>query len=90
MQSVPALWTTPYGRVLLIKLGLFTLVGAVGAYNWRVTTPRVLATGGISRLRAAIAFELGFAVLLLGATAVLVATPPPAEAMDVPASAVAP
>jgi len=90
MQSVPALWTTPYGRVLLIKLGLFALVGAVGAYNWRVTTPRVLATGGISRLRAAIAFELGFAVLLLGATAVLVATPPPAEAMGVPASAVAP
>jgi putative copper export protein len=90
MQSVAALWTTPYGRILLIKLGLFALVGAVGAYNWRVTTPRVLATGGIARMRAAIGFELLFAVLLLGATAVLVATPPPAEAMDGPTSAVVP
>lgn len=82
MRSVTALWTSPYGRMLLLKLGLVALVAGAGAYNWRVATPRLLAAGGVSRMRAVMTMELLFAVCVLGVTAVLVATPPPVDAAE--------
>jgi putative copper export protein len=82
LQAVAPLWTTPYGRVLLIKLALVVAVGAAGAYNWRVATPRLLEAGGVARIRLVMLTELAFAILVLAVTSVLVATPPPGEAMD--------
>ena len=82
VQAVAPLWTTLYGRVLLIKLALVVAVGAAGAYNWRVATPRLLEAGGVARIRLVMLTELAFAILVLAVTSVLVATPPPGEAMD--------
>lgn len=79
LRSVSALWTSSYGRMLMLKLVLVALVGAAGAYNWRVATPRLAATGGIARIRTVMIAELLFAVLVLCATVVLTATPPPID-----------
>jgi putative copper export protein len=81
LGSVAALWETEYGWTLLIKLAWVALVAAAGAYNWRVATPRLLAAGGVRRIRGVIAAELLFALFALTVTAVLVATPPPVDAM---------
>ena len=74
------LWTTPYGRTLLVKLGLLLPLLATGAYNWlRVRPALSRGEGGARRLRRSGGAELAVAVAVLLATAVLVATPPPAE-----------
>jgi copper transport protein len=86
MRSVSALWTSLYGRILMLKLGLVVLVAAAGAYNWRVATPRLLSRGGVARIRGVMIAELVFAVCVLGATAVLTATPPPIDALEMPVS----
>jgi len=82
LRGFEPLWTTTYGRILLLKLALVAAVAVAGAYNWRVATPRLLAAGGVARIRLVILAELLFAILVLGATSVLVATPPPGEAME--------
>jgi copper transport protein len=81
MRSIPALWTTGYGQTLLLKLAFVALVGAIGAYNWRIVTPRLLEPGGVGRIRAAMAVEIVFAMGVLAVTAALAATPPPVDAM---------
>ncbi|MEO6865362.1 MAG: copper resistance protein CopC, partial [Gemmatimonadaceae bacterium] len=37
--SVPALWQTTYGKTLLVKLAILSLVAATGAYNWLRVKP---------------------------------------------------
>jgi putative copper export protein/methionine-rich copper-binding protein CopC len=71
--SAPAqVFGTDYGRALLVKLAFFGLVLLAGFYNWRVTRPRLAAgTHDGRRLRASAGLELGFAALVLLATAVL-------------------
>lgn len=78
--SVPALWQSAYGRTLLVKIGVLTVVFGTGAYNWlRVRT--ALGTDAASgRLRRSAVLELAVGAIVLAVTAVLVATPPPAEA----------
>lgn len=70
-----------YGWVLAGKLAVLVGVAALGAYNWRVTQPRLLRDGGESRLRRFSALELWLGVILLGVTAVLVAMPLPEGGM---------
>lgn len=79
LESLPALWTTSYGLALVRKLVILAGVAALGAYNWRVVTPRVRATGDVGALRRSALVELALAVVLVALTAVLVATPLPAE-----------
>lgn len=79
LRSLSALWTSPYGRVLMVKLALVALVAAAGAYNWRVATPRLATAGGVTHIRTVMIVELLFAVLVLGATVLLTATPPPID-----------
>ena len=79
LGAVDALWRTGYGRMLVVKLALFALVAAVGAYNWRRMLPRLDAPDGLGRLRGSARAELAVALLVLLATAVLVATPLPGE-----------
>jgi putative copper export protein len=63
---------TDYGRALLVKLAFFGLVLLAGFYNWRVTRPRLAAGSDDGRrLRVSAGLELGFAALVLLATAVL-------------------
>ena len=73
--SVPALWQSDYGRVLLAKLGALGIVVAIGAYNFLRIQPALATSLGIRRLRWLAVLELAFAVIVLLITAVLVATP---------------
>ena len=66
------LWSTTYGRTLLLKVGLVVATGTVGVYNWRRQTPRLGTVAGVGALRWSIRVEVAFALTLLGATAVLV------------------
>ena len=76
LAAVNQLWTTTYGRTLLLKLGAVVLVVAVGAWNWRSVRPR-LAISGPAPLRRTAPLELLAAAIVLVLTAVLVATPTP-------------
>lgn len=79
LETLSALWTTDYGLTLVLKLLVLAAVAALGAYNWRVVTPRVRATGDIGALRRSALAEVALAAALVAVTAVLVATPLPAE-----------
>ena len=72
LDAVSDLWTTAYGRTLLLKVGLFAATGAAGAYNWRRLTPRLGEARGTRALLASARLELALAVGLLAVTAVLV------------------
>ncbi len=80
VASVPALWSTPYGRTLLVKLAVLSVVVATGAYNWLRLRPSLGGSDGPPRLRRSAAMELLVGVLVLLVTAVLVATPTAVEA----------
>ena len=73
------LWTTGYGRVLLLKLVLFLATGAIGAYNWRILLPRLGAGTGARALLRSARLELTLAAGVLLATAVLVHLAMPRE-----------
>lgn len=75
--SLTALVNTGYGRMLLVKLGLFGLVLAAGAWNWKRVRPALDRGAPPSRLRRSAALELLLAAAVLLATAVLVALPTP-------------
>lgn len=77
--GVTALWTTPYGRTLLLKLALLLPVLAAGAFNWRRATPALGDEASVRSIRRSAGLELAAAVLVLLVTAALVATPPPSD-----------
>jgi len=77
MGAISALWTTEYGQILLLKLGLLAVTALIGAYNWLRVRPTLGDFAGARRLRRTAVAELVFAALVLGVTAVLVATPMP-------------
>jgi len=75
LGAVDRLWTTPYGVTLLVKLGVVTLVLALGAWNWRRQKPRLGSENAARSLRASAIAELAFATLVLIVTSVLVVMP---------------
>ena len=75
--DLSTLTSTAYGRTLLIKLAVLTLVVGAGFYNWRFVTPALGRDVGAARLRRSAAFEVVVAGLVLAVTAVLVALPTP-------------
>ncbi len=80
--AVSALWTTGYGRTLLLKLGVLSAVFGTGAYNWLKVKPTLGDPAAAGRLRRSAAVELTVAVVVLAVTAVLVATPLPADTVN--------
>ena len=72
LDTVSQLWTTTYGITLLIKLGLMFVTGVLGAYNWRRVTPKLGNETGTRILVRTASVEVGFALLVLGVTAVLI------------------
>lgn len=80
--AVSALWTTGYGRTLLLKLGVLSIVFGTGAYNWLKVKPTLGDPAAAGRLRRSAAVELTVAVVVLAVTAVLVATPLPADTVN--------
>ena len=72
IDAASELWTTPWGRSLLVKAGVVAGVMALGFYNWRVVRPR-LELGGGSTLPACVELLLGVAAVAV--TSFLVTQP---------------
>ena len=83
VDSLAALRTTAYGRVLLVKLALLSLVLGTGAYNWLRVRPALGDERGAHRILRSASAELAIAALVLVATAVLTATPTAIDAARV-------
>ena len=87
------LWTTGYGRVLIVKVGLVCVALAWGAFHKFVIAPalaRGASSGFLARVGRSLAGEalVGVAVLLVAA--VLVDSRPPAQPAPPPAAAARP
>jgi copper transport protein len=67
LDSFSQLWTTGYGRVLLVKSGLLTVLVGIGWLNRFRLVPRLALDG----LRRSVAAELAVFVVLVGAVALL-------------------
>ena len=80
LGGLDPLLASAYGRTLLVKLALLTLVTALGAWNWRRLRPALAADEGAAlRLRRSSLAELALGAVVLAVTAVLVATPTPLD-----------
>lgn len=79
LGSVPALWQSAYGRTLLVKLAVLSVVFGTGAYNWLKVRPALGDEVAAHRLRRSAGLEVAVGIIVLAVTAVLVATPPPVE-----------
>jgi len=77
LQHLAALWTTPYGWALIVKLVLVAGVVALGTWNWRRQKPRLGSFEGAQALRRSAGFELALAGVVLLVTAILVSLPSP-------------
>ena len=76
VESLDALVESRYGRLLLAKIGLVTVVLILGAINWRRLTPRLWRAGGARPLRRNSILELVIAHIVILLTAVLVRSSP--------------
>ena len=79
ISPLSALWQSRYGRRLLLKLGAVAIMAGLGAFNWRRAGPKLLRDNDVAPMRRSIRAELVTGALVLLATAVLIATPPPGE-----------
>ena len=77
LGGVGPLFSTPYGRALLIKLAVLGGAAGIGFYNWRRVRPALEESGqaGLLRMPATVELILGLGVLLV--TAALVMLHPP-------------
>ena len=80
LGAIAPLWTTSYGRALLIKLALLLGVAATGAYNWLRVRPTLGTSDATARLRKSATAELAIGAAVIAVTAVLVALPTPIDA----------
>lgn len=72
-----ALWSTTYGRALLVKVSLLGVTVALGAWNWRRVRPGLGTAGATQALRRSATIEVLVGLGIIAATAVLVALPAP-------------
>lgn len=76
LPDIGSLFSTGYGRTLLIKLALVAVVLGMGALNFRVLTPRLGTDAGNDTMRKAASVELLVAQAVLLITAILVRMSP--------------
>jgi putative copper export protein len=79
LDGLPSLWTSAYGRVLLVKVALLLGVAGTGAYNWLRLKPTLGSPEATARFGKSAAVELAVGVAVIVVTAVLVALPTPAD-----------
>jgi copper transport protein len=79
LPHVRDLWTTGYGEVLLVKLGLVALALGWGAVHQFVALPRIGSDGVAGRLSRSLLGESAVAMAVLLAAAVLVDSKPPPQ-----------
>jgi len=77
LEPLSTLWTSWYGKVLIVKLACVSLLFAVGAWNWRRVKPSLGGDEGVKALRFSAKVELSVAAAVLMVTAFLVALPLP-------------
>lgn len=77
LKHPSALWTTPYGITLIVKLAVVASVALLGAWNWRRVKPRLGAAGATAALRASARTEVLLGGVVLLVTSVLVSLPSP-------------
>ena len=80
--SYPAdLWTTPYGRLVLLKAGLLTVLGVIGYLHRRRTLPAIARGERRPLIRLAVV-EVAIMAATIGVASALArtATPPPTGA----------
>lgn len=78
LKRLPNLWTTDYGRALIVKLCVVAAVVATGWWNWKRVKPS-LAGGdqSVARLNRSATMEIVLGAIVLAVTAVLVSLPSP-------------
>ena len=78
LKRLPNLWTTDYGRALIIKLCFVIAVVVMGWWNWKRVKPS-LAGGdqSVARLNRSATTEVVLGAIVLAVTAVLVSLPSP-------------
>jgi copper transport protein len=81
------LWTTRYGVILLVKIGLVCVALAWGAFHHFVVTPRLDRPGVLARLPRSLAGESAVGMAVLLAAAVLVDSKPPPRPVPAPVQA---
>ena len=79
LPAVHSLWTTGYGHVLLVKLGLVALALSWGAVHRFIAVPRIARAGVVARLSRSLLGESAVAMAVLLAAAVLVDSKPPKQ-----------
>ena len=77
LPTISSLWTSAYGRVLLLKLVFVAIVLTLGALNWRRILPSLGDERSAARITRTAGAELTIAALVLAVTAVLVSSQPP-------------
>lgn len=77
LKRLSALYTTGYGKALIVKLILVAIVVSLGGWNWQRVRPNLGEPGTEETIRRSSTMELTFAALVLIATAVLVTLPSP-------------
>lgn len=77
LKRLDALWTTPYGITLIVKLCVVMLVVALGAWNWRRQRPRLGTEEAAAMISRSATAELALAAMVLAVTAILVSLPSP-------------
>ena len=77
LPAVSALWSTTYGRLLLIKVCVVLVVLAFGGYHYRSAVSVEWGTGTAGKFRRSAAAELVVGAIVVAITAVLISTPLP-------------
>ena len=77
LGTLSALWSSPYGQMLMRKLVILLGVALAGLYNWRRMRPALGTPDVARRFRRSATIELAFGVAVIVVTAFLVATPTP-------------
>jgi copper transport protein len=87
LHTLDALWTTPYGLTLCVKLVLVACVFALGAWNWRRQRPTLGSEPAAVAIRRSSRAELTVAALVVLVTSVLLVIPAPRPPGPPPAGA---
>jgi copper resistance protein D len=77
--SLPALLETDYGRLLLLKIGLFVAMVAIASINRLRLTPRLPNTEAVHRLDRNTRVELALGLVIIAIVSVLGVLPPAAH-----------
>jgi len=80
VRTWSGLWSTTYGRLLLVKIALVVPLLVLGAFNNRISVPQLRSDAASAleqrRFLATVGVELAIVVVVLGVTAALVAETP--------------